>query len=280
MTTTKMALWMLGLLTAMSGCAAEGEAEDVGSHDDALRSLASTEVVGTLRDATAGRAKAPERGEAPYRAFKFTAVENTEYVANVVTSDGSDPIAYVLDANFRLVKRNDDRASGSKDAEVRFTSKKEGTFYLAFRTKEQTPATVMARVQESNPNTAFTGGFRDGWAIRPTRQGQKEQLAFNANVVGPGVTVANSVPFEGTASVDVRVDFAGNRVTVGRSLAATLVDLGADGSFEAFGIRGRVAAGGFVVVSKARATSCDHNVGGASACSGAEVHDAIGSSER
>lgn len=280
MTTTTKALWTFGLLAAMSGCAAEDDAENVGSYDDALSSLASAEVVGTLRDDTAVSAKAPEHGAAAYRAFKFTAVANTEYVANVVTSDGSDPIAYVLDANFRLVKRNDDRAPGSKDAEVRFKSTKEGTFYLAFRTKEQTPATVMARVQEKSPNTTSTGAFRDGWATHPTRSGQREQLAFDVNVAGPGVTVANSVPFDGTASVHVRVDLAGNRVTVGRSLAATLVDLAPDGSFEAFDIRGRVAPGGFVVLSKARATSCDRNVGGATACSGVEVHDAIGAAER
>src|SRR5687767_10932247 len=129
------------LLPMVVGCAAEAETE-AASTEDALASPSGAEVVGTLGIDVQAQGTT-SRADGGYRAFAFDAMANTEYVAYVVATSDVDPMASILDANRRTLKRNDDRRASVKDAEIRFTATSYGTHYVAFRTKERRAAPVM-----------------------------------------------------------------------------------------------------------------------------------------
>lgn len=79
-------------------------------------------VVGNLEVGTTSRPTRYEYGPR-YRAFTFAAAESDE-IDLWVRATGGDPMAWVLDADYRVVAYNDDAARGTRDAHLRFTAHK------------------------------------------------------------------------------------------------------------------------------------------------------------
>jgi hypothetical protein len=288
---------MVSLFAA--GCAVD-QAGDVGAtSEDALGTLATSEVVGSITlDWYAGEAEAPTADdEVQYRAFQFEAYAGQKLAAYVVTNNDADPVAYILDSSFRMLKRNDDRASGVTDAAIAFTPPASGTYYLAFKTKERKPATVMARVVDDEVGGLRTKSFADGWPVRQRRSGESEyayergkhEVTISALVKAGAISISNASecpadPFQPGAGLSVpdglnfKVDPVARTVIYDGGTIGGRADIDADGSFEMdsgldrWGFvraSGRLAAGGFLIVDHVEKMACTTN------SMGDRVHDAL-----
>jgi hypothetical protein len=67
-----------------------------------------------------------------YRAVTFTAAAG-DAVEVWVRSTGGDPVTWILDANDKVVAKNDDASADVTDSHLALTLKKAGTFYVVFR---------------------------------------------------------------------------------------------------------------------------------------------------
>lgn len=281
---------MLSLLVA--GCTADAADEADAASEDELTSLATAEVVGSLTsDWYAGEAAAPTAEDATsYRAFTFEAYAGQKLAAYVVANDDSDPVAYILDSRHRMLKRNDDRDATVKDAAIEFTPPATGTYYLAFRTKERRPATVMARIIDDEVGGLRTRSFADGWPVRQRRSGESEYsydrakhaVAVRANAARGGTSITNASgcpadPFVPGAGLPVSgsawftIDPVAKRISLDGGFVGGSADIAPDGSFDIHSpadrwgfkrARGRVAAGGFVIVAHAETMECHSNYAG------------------
>jgi hypothetical protein len=301
----------LALLLSMlaGGCASETTDDGEEASEDALGSLSTSEVVGSLKlDWYAGEAAAPTvHDNVTYRAFEFDANAGQKLVAYVVTNNDTDPMAYILDASFRMLKRNDDRATSVKDAAIAFTPPATGKYYLAFRTKERTPATVMARIVDDELGGLRTKSFADGWPLRQQRaredaytyEQSKHAVNVSAFVKADAISITNNSgcpadPFRPGAglsvpsSVTFTIDPVARRVTLGGGVVAGSGQIAADGTFQIdsgtdrWGFkraRGRVAAGGFVIVTHAETMDCHTNYAGAMVHDASQLNTAIGAAD-
>ncbi len=289
------------LLPMVTGCAVNADPEDdPASTEDELKSLSTSVVVGTLReDMEAMRTDAPT--DSGYRAFQFQANEGSEHVAYVVTTNATDPVAYILDANRRMLKRNDDRGAAMKDAEIRFKAPKTGTYYLAFRTKERRPATVMARLlSTSSDDPRPTGTYADGWPVHSRYWGRPDRTVFDLQVRAEGGTVITNYdgcpadPFTANrgstmaAQLSLRVDLANKRVSMSAGNAGGSSPIAPDGSFliesrdgrwGTVRARGRLAPGGIAVVDAGESIACHSNYTGNYVYNANRVANAIGATD-
>lgn len=289
----------------VGGCTADAT-DDAGaaSGEDELTSLAKSEVVGSLTVSWyPGRAAAPaEHDAASYRAWKFDGYAGQKLAAYLVTNNETTPIAYILDARFRMLKRKD-----GKDAALEFTPPENGTYYLAFRTKERTPATVMARIVDADLGGLKTKTFADGWPLR-ARNGREDAFSYeqhkhavlvSASVEGGAISITNASscppdPFHPGAGLSVpdaasfTVDPVAKTVTVEGGLVSGSGPIAADGTFtidsgaDRWGFkraRGRVAAGGFVIVDHVETETCSSNYAGATVHDAHQLNAAIGAAD-
>ena len=307
----KMPALALLLSVLLGGCAvdADADAEAAESSEDELRSLATSEVVGSLTVSRyAGEAAAPTtRDPASYRAFKFDAYRGQKLAAYLVTNNQTDPIAYILDSRFRMLKRNDDRAATVKDPAIEFTPPADGTYYLAFRTKERQPAIVMARIVDDELGGLRTKSFADGWPVRQRRSGESEYayeqdkraVIVSAGVKEGAISITNSTgcpadPFTPGAglsvpgSVSFEIDPVARRISLGGGVVDGSAEIAADGTFtidsgvDRWGFKrasGRVAAGGFVIVDHVETMECHTNYAGDRVHGGSRMDAAIGAAE-
>src|SRR4051812_13813222 len=107
-TATKVSAFALLFSSLLvGGCAADPADDSDAASEDALGSLATSEVVGSLTlDWYPGRAAAPTVSDnVTYRAFSFDASAGQKLVAYVVTNNDTDPMAYILDSKMKMVKR-------------------------------------------------------------------------------------------------------------------------------------------------------------------------------
>jgi hypothetical protein len=277
----QLSLTLALVATIASGCAVDtqDEAEDDNVSESELTALKSVEVnYQELRngmEALRLEVTAPSK----FHAFKFTAQEGSKLVAYVVTNNGTDPMAYILDANFNMLKRNDNRDASTKDSEIRFTVPKTGTYHIAFRNRERTPTTFLARLAQApaGKNVKPT----DGWPVRNSTRFEhfQDRANYEANgkykVLTSGQSTAadgnhmtnysgcpNVAPRSGgfaiPASGGVVVDTKNNTVALSQSMLGA-VRIAADGSFDLGPVKGRVAAGGFVILSEASSVTCSTN---------------------
>jgi hypothetical protein len=314
-TVNKLSALALLLSVFVGGCAAQADAESDGNDDgasseDALTSLAKSEVVGTLKASWYAEEAAAPAGQdkATYRAFAFDAVANQKLTAYVVTNNETDPIAYVLDSHFKELKRNDNRDATVKDAAIAFTPPATGTYYLAFRTKERTAATVMARIVDDELGGGLrTRTFVDGWPVRQPRSGEdqysyehnKHAVNVSAAVKAGATSIINSSgcpadPFQPGAGLSIpdgatfTVDPVARTISLPGGNVGGGAQIGSDGSFEfdsgtdRWGFKrasGRVAAGGFVIISHVETMDCSTNSDGRNVHNARRLDDAIGAAD-
>jgi hypothetical protein len=275
----------------VTGCAAdaEGEGDETASSEDELRALSTSEVVGTIRSNWyAGTADAPLGGRGPtYRAFKFEASAGNALTAYVAASNGTDAVAYILDANLRTLKQNDNRDARTKDAVIDFTPPTTGTYYLAFRNKERQPAKILARIVEGGTKTKT---FADGWPVRQVRYSEspyayeqtKNEVLVTASVDAGATVITNyskcpDQPFTAGAgmtmggSASFTVDPVARTIRASSGVVGGRAEIAADGTFTLDSGRdrwgfiratGRVAAGGFVFVTSTETMACHTNYAG------------------
>jgi hypothetical protein len=133
----------------------------IGSSSDEIRPLQDEEVVGQIAYTETVRGIAgPPAGA--YRALRFEGTIGDEIDAWVRSQNG-DARAWLLDASFKTLVENDDGNALDDgppipDARLRYTLRKTGTYYIAFREKYGQPASFdvsLARVASSNGDPRF-----------------------------------------------------------------------------------------------------------------------------
>lgn len=298
MSLSRTPLLLLALVASLSSAACAIDAEEDEPTDmtaDELRSLASAEIVGDLRlDMEGQRTAAPTNSG--YRAFAFQANAGYAMVVHLAATSGVDPIAHVLDANRREVKRNDNRNGSTKDAEIRFTPTKTGTYYLAFRTKERRPAQIIARLVSAS-DAPKTNTYLDGWPVTSSTWGQPDRYTFNVRAHAEGVMLTNysgcpTDPFategrgaELPVSMGVRFQVADKTVWIAAGNAGGHATVAADGTFVidkddgrwgSVRASGRIAAGGFVILDEAETVACSTNSSNQGVFNATRVTNAIG----
>lgn len=270
------------LVSTIAGCASE--AEETASSESELNAAepSGAEVVGALRMDMEAQ-QATSRADGGYRAFAFDAMGSFELVAHVVASSNADPVAYILDANRRVVKQNDNRSASTKDAEIRFTTTTTGTYYLAFRSKDLRAVRVMARIYNASSEAAQaaprpTGTFVDSWPLRSSTMSGTDSKVFDVDVYGAGTVSSNPNGCPGfglnpgtgrpetsaAAKLSFRVDLKNRLVTMPAALVDDWVPLFDDGTFSidktsaqgTFRAEGRVAAGGFIILDDGERKEC------------------------
>jgi hypothetical protein len=309
-----MKLYPLALITALAGILANGcaaaDPTQEGSEDELRALTTASEVAGTIEVDMSGKSvTAPSyRGAAQYRAFKFEATKGQKLVAYVVANNGTDPIAYLLDDKFKTLVTNDDRDASVKDAEVRFTVPKNGSYYLAFRNKEQAAATFMTRIAEALDTG--TRSYADGWPepsrsdlftpypnydvtvtgvggalVRDmgclmtstnsrTRERSEQKLALRINLQKRTVSVLN--PRDNVVSDRDATEVIG-RASI-RSDGSFTLDQPTEGGFGR--ATGRLAAGGLVVLNSGETQYCYNNFRGDRVADAQSVSNAVGSFNR
>lgn len=271
---------LLLVTTSTVACApAESDdAEEAGqSSEDALRTLQAAEIAGSIQaNGSTLMVEAPRtEGRIQYRALSFTARAGDDFVAEVMATNASDSIAYILDSEFRTLRRNDDSGPGVKDSRVTFRATKAGTYYLAFRNKQGFRTSYAVKLTR-------TGGvpvsFREGWA--------DAQRGYDVRIESPnGFTTINSytqacpteAPSTGTyafaGQFTCQIDLAANQISCrgSRQIVGGSGSIMPDGSFvigdsDGWGrnsehtlVKGQLHPEGKVTVTEARFSHCGPN---------------------
>jgi hypothetical protein len=303
-----ISLAFAGTLLGAGGCAAP-DTDDTTDED--LRQLTTaSEVAGLIEVDSRGQATdvpAQRGAAAAYRAFKFEAEAGQSIAAYVVTNNGTDPVAYILDSKFRTLKTNDNSYAAVKDAELRFSANKKGTYYLAFRNKEGTAATFMAHL--ATPIDTETRSFVDGWED-PSRSSlftPYPNYDVEVNGLGhtlvrgagcPSTPVSTRTQIQSSEKLTLRLNLQQKTVgiltkhTNGDGSVETNVvgqaPIQADGTFSldkategGFGrATGRVSAGGMLIVNRGESQVCVGNFRGDPVSMAQSVTKAVGSFNR
>jgi hypothetical protein len=88
-----------------------------------------------------------------YRAFSFTA-QKGDHVDAWVRSDDGDAMAWLLNARFEILDKNDNAATGVSDSHIQHTLGVAGTHYIAFREHDSQSASFKVYL-----NVAGVGNF-------------------------------------------------------------------------------------------------------------------------
>lgn len=293
-------LLLLGLLTACAaGCTAESgdDGEDTGATEDELRSLQDSTIYGKLRvDMEALRLSV---NDTEYRGFEFQAQAGQEIVAYAAAAGDADPMAYLIDAQTRLLKRNDNRKAGTKDAEIRYTPTRDQKLYLVFRTKQHEPAPIIARIVTAS-SAARTGTYLDGWRMEPRNYGETTRSTFQVMASGDGKVRSNGsgcpqAPFTSTnpgtstpTSMTFKVNLATRQISTSTGITAASAPIADDGSFSLEKVdtghgtvraSGRVAAGGFVLLDEGLSVSCNRNYASETVFNASQLESATGATD-
>jgi hypothetical protein len=123
------------LIAFLAGCAGGGKPEPQDSFDDldgkADAFSGKIKVAGNL--AYNDAALRLKYSSTPlYRGVTFTAASG-DAVEVWVRSTQGDPVTWILDANYKVVAKNDDASADVTDSHLAVTLRKSGTFYVVFR---------------------------------------------------------------------------------------------------------------------------------------------------
>ncbi len=151
------------------------------SEDDELRSLAASEILGSLgygeTSAPVAYTKTPL-----YRAFRFDGRKGDRVEAWVRSTDGGDARAWLLRGSFATLASNLDASAGVKDARVEATLEETGPHYVVFRETKKASATftvALAKVGGAcdlptvkTPTWATTAAPPEGHVVFDTKRGR------------------------------------------------------------------------------------------------------------
>jgi hypothetical protein len=134
----RFALGFVALAALAPACSAEAP-ETAVSEDAELRALLPGEILGSLGP---GQTSAPVAYTSPprYRAFSFSGTAGDAVEAWVRSEDG-DALAFLTNAQFKSLSRNDDASPDTTDARLVTTLPSTGTYYVVFRERDMEPAT-------------------------------------------------------------------------------------------------------------------------------------------
>ncbi len=138
-------------VTLAVGCAAAPSGTDgtTASEEEALRTLALSEIVGDLHYGQTSGAVAYT--ETPlYRAFRFQGHAGDDIDAWVRSGDG-DARAWLLDGGFRNVVSNNNADASTRDAHLVTKLRTSGRFYIAFREVTREDASFTVSLNSSAP---------------------------------------------------------------------------------------------------------------------------------
>lgn len=136
----------------LAGCTTEAVDEATAADEAELRALAANEIVGTI---AFGQTSDPIAYASPprYRALRFQGAAGDHVEAWIRSADG-DAVAFLVDASFKSIARNDDADATTKDARLAAKLRSSGEHYVVFRERDLEPATftvALAKVPAPPP---------------------------------------------------------------------------------------------------------------------------------
>ncbi|MFO0665437.1 MAG: hypothetical protein U0174_15890 [Polyangiaceae bacterium] len=153
---------ILALPLSSLGCA-----DSDSDADDSDLSSASVKVLGGFTQSGPFTLPASYTSTPRYRGYSFTAAKGDVVHFRVKQTDGGDAIAYLLNAQFGTVARNDNENASTKDSYLKATIATPGTYYVAFREKRYRASkfSVTFSVDEALPTCEGTPKFPTSGAL-------------------------------------------------------------------------------------------------------------------
>lgn len=134
------------IASLLAACTAS-DGLDVSRSEDALRTMSSEEIVGTIKYGQTLENIAYT--ETPtFRALKFDGVAGDEIVVDVGSS--ADAKAWLLAPSFLTQRTNDDAAPGVRDSRIVHKLTQSGPHYIAFREKNYEDTTFRVSLKKTN----------------------------------------------------------------------------------------------------------------------------------
>lgn len=146
-----------------AGCTVDGEAvdlEEIATDEGELRSLTSSEILGTLAYGESSGAVV-YTSKPYYRAFAFQGAAGDEVEAWVRSKTG-DARAWIVSDSFRTLASNDDAAPGTKDSKLTVTLTRTGTHYVVFRDARSRKHSFVVELAKKNAAPPWIPAARIG----------------------------------------------------------------------------------------------------------------------
>jgi hypothetical protein len=144
-------LVVLAFTTSVAGlgCGSEQPSGDTAESVSDLRTLAPTEIVGTLDFGTTATVAYTETPR--YRAFRVDAKAGDTIDAWVRGAGGADAKAWILAADYQTLTSNDDADATTTDAHVVTDASKDGAYFIVLRDKNLEDGTFTVTLAPRSP---------------------------------------------------------------------------------------------------------------------------------